>query len=122
MYLNGWIVWWRTISNILFWNRRRRNGEKAKFKSSTNVQLVSAICNVYYGEDLEKVIDILKENEVSDRKKPRSQIEHFDGDYWFIIDEVDFSSIAEFDKTKIEIEVIIEDSLGNTYKQIKGVD
>jgi len=94
----------------------------AKFKSSTNVQLVSAICNVYYGEDLEKVIDILKENEVSDRKKPKKQIEHFDGDYWFIIDEVDFSSIAEFDKTKIEIEVIIEDSLGNTYKQIKGVD
>jgi hypothetical protein len=94
----------------------------AKFKSSTNVQLLSAICNVYYGEDIVKVIDVLKENEVSNRKKPKKQIEHFDGDYWFIIDEVDFSSIDEFEKSKIEIEVVIEDSLGNTYKQFKRVE
>ncbi|SNS71966.1 hypothetical protein SAMN05446037_101866 [Anaerovirgula multivorans] len=94
----------------------------AKFKSSTNVKLLSAICNVYYGEDIVKVIDVLKENEVSGRKKPKKQLEHLDGDYWFTIEEIDFSSIDEFDKTKIGIEVVLEDSLSNTYKQIRGVD
>jgi regulator of replication initiation timing len=94
----------------------------AKFKSSTDTKLLNAICNVYYGEDIVKTIDILKENEVSDRKEPKRQIEHLDGDYWFVIDEVDFSSMDEFDQSKVEIEVVLEDSLGNTYKQSRGID
>lgn len=94
----------------------------AKFKSSTDTKLLRAICNVYYGEDIVKAIDILKENKVSDRKEPKRQIEHLDGDYWFVIDEVDFNSMDEIEQSKIKIEVVLEDSLGNTYKQSRGID
>jgi len=94
----------------------------AKFKSNTNVKLFNAICNVYYGEDIVKVIDVLKENEVSGRKEPKKQIERPDGDYWFIIEEIDFTRFDDFDQSKIGIEVLLEDSLGNIYKQIRGVN
>jgi len=94
----------------------------AKFKSNTNVKLLNAICNVYYGEDIVKVIDVLKENEVSGRKEPKKQIERPDGDYWFIIEEIDFTRFDDFDQSKIGIEVLLEDSLGNIYKQIRGVN
>lgn len=94
----------------------------AKFKSSDDIKLLSAISNVYYDDDIVNVIDILKENEVSGRKEPKMQLEHLDGDYWFVIEEVDFSNIDKFDKSKVEVEVVLEDSLGNIYQLIKGID
>jgi len=44
------------------------------------------------------------------------QMEHLDGEYWFIIEKVDFSDIFEFNESNVTIEIIIEDSLGNIYK------
>ncbi|SKC68732.1 hypothetical protein [Maledivibacter halophilus] len=94
----------------------------AKFKSSIDTKLLSAACNVYYDNDIVKAIDILKANEVSGRKEPRVQLEHLDGDYWFIIEEVDFSNIEKFDKSKVTIEIVLEDSIGNIYKMVRKVD
>jgi len=94
----------------------------AKFKTEHDIKLSSAICNIYYGDDLVNVTYILKENEVSGRKEPKTQIEHLNGEYWFIIKEIDFSNEDEFDPSKVKIEVFLEDSLGNTYRQIKIVD
>lgn len=93
----------------------------AKLRSSDDTKLLSATCNIYYYDDIVKVIDILKANEVSGRKEPRAQLEHLDGDYWFIIEEVNLSSIEKFDKTKATIEIVLEDSIGNIYKMVRKV-
>ena len=44
-----------------------------------------------------------------------------DGDYLFIIKEIDFNNIEKFEESKFKIEVIIEDSLGNRYELIEDI-
>lgn len=94
----------------------------SKFSTSDDTKLLSGICNIYYGNDTVKSIDILKANQVSGRKEPRAQLEHLGGSYWFIIEEVDFSNQDEFDKSKVTIEIVLKDSLGNCYQMVKGVE
>ncbi len=45
------------------------------------------------------------------------QMEHEDGGaYWFIIEEVDTSNISDLDESQLLIEVVLKDSIKNTYK------
>lgn len=94
----------------------------AKFNEKEDRVLLKAMCKVYYGDEVIKEIDILEENKVEGRKQPRAMLEHKDGNYWFIIDEVDFSNIEEFNKDNVKIELILKDSIGNNYRLEKGLN
>jgi len=93
----------------------------AQFKSEHNIELLSAMCNVYYDNQKLKAIDILEENKKSGRKTPKAQLESAGGDYWFVIESIDlgealdFEDINKLDTSNISIELVLEDSLGNTY-------
>lgn len=103
-------------------NKLKFDVQIAKFKKDDYTKLLEAICHIYYGDDIVKSFDILKENEISGRKEPKKQLEHLDGEYWFIIEEVDFSDRDIVDESKITIEIILKDSKGNTYKETRGVN
>ncbi|WP_202710956.1 hypothetical protein [Sporosalibacterium faouarense] len=94
----------------------------AKFRFIDDTKLIKAICNVYYDNKEIKSIDIIEANQEDNRKAPRKQLEHDGQDYWFIIEEVDLSKINKLDKSKITIEIVLEDSLDNTYKRIERVE
>jgi len=93
----------------------------AKFKSEHNTELLGAMCNVYYDNQKLKAIDILEANKESGRKKPKAQLESAGGDYWFVIESIDLGEALDFedinmlDTSNISIELVLEDSLGNTY-------
>lgn len=87
-----------------------------------NRSLESAICEVYLNGEKFKAIDIVEENKIEGRKKPRRQIEHIDSEYLFVIDEIDFNIISDFKGGEISIKLILIDSLGNTYETRKTID
>jgi hypothetical protein len=103
-------------------NKLKFDAQIVKFKSSDDIKLLSAICNIYYDNEMVETIDILKENEIRGRKEPRMQMEHLDGDYWFVIEEIEFVDINDFDKSKVAVEMILEDSVKNIYKMVEKVD
>ncbi len=94
----------------------------AKFRSIYDIKLLSAKCNIHYNNEILYTYDILGENEVKGRKEPRGQLEHMDGEYWFLIKEIVFDKINDFDESKVLIEIIIEDSINNIYKMTSGIN
>ncbi len=107
--------------NIYNLNKSKVEFDVQIAKMNDNVEIVSATCNTYYNDKIIDITDILKQNEISGRKEPRNQLEHMDGDYLFIIKEIDFNNIEKFEESKFKIEVIIEDSLGNRYELIEDI-
>ena len=107
--------------NIYNLNKSKVEFDVQIAKMNNNVEILSAICNTYYNDKIIDITDILKQNEISGRKEPRNQLEHMDGDYLFIIKEIDFNNIENFEESKVKIEVIIEDSLGNRYELIEDI-
>jgi len=94
----------------------------AKFDKGDDVKLLRAVCNIYYGNEIIQTVDILKENEIEDRKEPRNQLEHQGGDYWFVIKEIDFADTNNFDESQVLIEIVLEDSIKNIYKKSSRVN
>jgi hypothetical protein len=93
----------------------------AKYKTSYDVELMNAICNVYHGNEIVNTFDILQENEIEGRKEPRNQLEHDGEDYWFIMKKIDISEIEELDLSDISIEVVLHDSIENYYRMIRKI-
>ncbi|GAU78501.1 hypothetical protein [Fusibacter sp. 3D3] len=96
-------------------NKMEFDAQIVLFQSDFGVKLDSALCHIYYKDQLQKTYDVIQETEAGTQKEPQLQMEHQDADFWFINKSYAFENINDFNPENIRIELLLTDTFGNTY-------
>lgn len=96
-------------------NKIEFDAQVVLFQSDFEVKLDSALCHIYYKDQLQKTYDVIKATEEGAQKEPQMQMEHQDEDFWFVNTSYTFENIQDFNPENVRIELLLTDSFGNEY-------
>ncbi len=96
-------------------NKIEFDAQIVQFSSGLDVKLNSALCKIYYKDQLQKTYDVMKETKEGTQKEPQMQMEHQDNDFWFVNTSYTFENIQDFNPENVRIEILLIDSLGIEY-------
>ncbi|MBF4691930.1 hypothetical protein [Fusibacter ferrireducens] len=102
-------------------NKVEFDAQIVNFKSQYDVKLNTALCHIYYEDQIQKTYDVMQVTQEGTQKEPQLQMANQGQDFWFVNTSYTFENIQDFDPQKVRIELILTDSLGNEYKTRSGL-